>query len=245
MAAEKTLDTIRQFGLALKGPLTTPVGQGIRSLNVQIRQILDLYVCLRPVRYFAGVPSPMRHPELVDMVIFRENTEDVYSGIEWPAESAEAIELIEWIEKKTGKKLNPDSGIGIKPISRSGTQRLVRRAIEYALRRKKPSVTLVHKGNIMKFTEGAFRTWGYELAQNEFPNETLTEAEFDQQPDDKLALCKSHHQRPDCRYDVPAGPLTSVRILGHCHRQSERGLSFRCPGGPGWGLGHGPGGQPG
>ena len=132
----------------------------------------------------------MRHPELVNMVIFRENTEDLYSGIEWPAESAEAIELIEWIARKTGKKINPDSGIGIKPISRTGTQRLVRRAIEYALRRKKPSVTLVHKGNIMKFTEGAFRTWGYELAQNEFPNETLTEAEFDQQPDHKLALSK-------------------------------------------------------
>ncbi len=185
-----TIDAIRQFGLALKGPLTTPIGQGIRSLNVQIRQVLDLYVCLRPVRYFAGVPSPMRHPELVNMVIFRENTEDVYSGIEWPAESAEAIELSEWIAKKTGRKLNPDSGIGIKPISRTGTQRLVRRAIEYALRRNKPSVTLVHKGNIMKFTEGAFRTWGYELAQKEFPNETLTEAEFDRQPDGQHSLTK-------------------------------------------------------
>jgi isocitrate dehydrogenase len=187
---EQTLEAIRRFGLALKGPLTTPVGQGIRSLNVQIRQVLDLYVCLRPVRYFTGVPSPMRHPELVNMVIFRENTEDVYSGIEWPAESAEAVELSEWIAKKTGKKLNPDSGIGIKPISRTGTQRLVRRAIEYALRRGKPSVTLVHKGNIMKFTEGAFRTWGYELARKEFPNETITEAEFDRQPDDKKSQRK-------------------------------------------------------
>jgi isocitrate dehydrogenase len=187
---EQTINTVRQFGLALKGPLTTPIGQGIRSLNVQIRQILDLYVCLRPVRYLTGVPSPVRHPELVDMVIFRENTEDVYSGIEWPAESAEALELSQWIEKKTGKKLNPDSGIGIKPISRSGTQRLVRRAIEYALRRNKPSVTLVHKGNIMKFTEGAFRHWGYELARNEFPNETLTEAELHQQPEDKQSSRK-------------------------------------------------------
>lgn len=187
---KQTIEAIRQFGLALKGPLTTPIGQGIRSLNVQIRQVLDLYVCLRPVRYFAGVPSPMRHPELVNMVIFRENTEDVYSGIEWPAESAEALELSEWITKKTGRKLNPDSGIGIKPISRTGTQRLVRRAIEYALRRNKPSVTLVHKGNIMKFTEGAFRTWGYELAQKEFPNETLTEAEFDRQPYDQHSLTK-------------------------------------------------------
>jgi len=179
---ESTLEVIRQFGLALKGPLTTPVGQGIRSLNVQIRQVLDLYVCLRPVRYFRGVPSPMCHPELVDMVIFRENTEDVYSGIEWPAGSAEAIEISAWIQKKTGKKLNLDTGIGIKPISRSGTERLVRRAIEYALRRNKPSVTLVHKGNIMKFTEGAFRNWGYELAEKEFSKETLTEREFEQNP---------------------------------------------------------------
>ena len=187
---EQTLETIRQNGLALKGPLTTPIGQGIRSLNVQIRQVLDLYACLRPIRYFTGVPSPMRHPELVNMVIFRENTEDVYSGIEWPAESAETLELIEWILKKTGKKLNPDSGIGIKPISRTGTRRLVRRAIEYALRRGKPSVTLVHKGNIMKFTEGAFRNWGYELAQEEFPGETMTEAEFGRQPAEKQSLKK-------------------------------------------------------
>jgi isocitrate dehydrogenase len=175
---EQTLDTIRRYGLALKGPLTTPVGQGMRSLNVQIRQQLDLYVCLRPVRYFKGVPSPMRYPELVDMVIFRENTEDVYSGIEWPADSPETEELLQWIEKRTGKKLNPDSGIGIKPISRFGTRRLVRRAIEYAIQRNKPSVTLVHKGNIMKFTEGAFRNWGYELARQEFSEETWTEAEM-------------------------------------------------------------------
>ena len=187
---EKTLDTIRLNGLALKGPLTTPVGKGIRSLNVQLRQILDLYVCLRPIRYFAGVPSPTRHPELVDMVVFRENTEDVYSGIEWPAESAEARELIEWIKKKTGKQLNLDSGIGIKPISRLGTRRLVRRAIEYALQRNKPSVTLVHKGNIMKFTEGAFRDWGYELALEEFPNETITEAELQKQPKENKFLKK-------------------------------------------------------
>ena len=188
---EETLKTIRTCGLALKGPLTTPVGQGIRSLNVQLRQILDLYVCLRPVRYFSGVPSPMRHPEVVDMVIFRENTEDVYAGLEWPAGSDEAKELAIWIEKKTGKTLNLDSGIGIKPISRQGTQRLVRRAIEYALHRGKPSVTLVHKGNIMKFTEGAFRSWGYELAQKEFPHETITEAELLKQQDDKnLSLKK-------------------------------------------------------
>jgi isocitrate dehydrogenase len=179
---EKTLEVISQNGLALKGPLTTPVGKGIRSLNVQLRQILDLYVCLRPVRYFSGVPSPMRHPEKVDIVIFRENTEDVYSGIEWPAGSPESGELSEWIRKKTGKKLKHDSAIGIKPISSSGSKRLIRRAIEYALRRRKSSVTLVHKGNIMKFTEGAFRNWGYELAREEFPDQTIAEAELGNKP---------------------------------------------------------------
>ena len=182
---EKTLDLIRLHGLALKGPLTTPVGKGFRSLNVQLRQILDLYVCLRPVRYFAGVPSPMRHPEKVDMVIFRENTEDVYSGLEWPAGSSEALELAEWVEKKTGRKINEDSGIGLKPISIFGTKRLVRRAIEYALRRHKPNVTLVHKGNIMKFTEGAFRSWGYELASEEFPLETMAEKDIQNSPQGK------------------------------------------------------------
>jgi isocitrate dehydrogenase len=187
---ENTLEAIRRYGLALKGPLTTPVGKGIRSLNVRIRQILDLYVCLRPVRYFSGVPSPMRHPEKVDMVIFRENTEDVYSGIEWPAGSPESRELAEWIEKKTGKRVNPDSGIGIKPISRSGSQRLVRRAIEYAWRRRKPHVTLVHKGNIMKFTEGAFRDWGYELAREEFPDQTITEAVLQNHPGEEPASRK-------------------------------------------------------
>lgn len=175
---EETVAVIRKYGLALKGPLTTPVGQGIRSLNVQLRQVLDLYVCLRPVRYFDGVPSPMRKPELVDMVIFRENTEDVYAGIEWPAESPEAEELKRWVENRIGKTLPSHSGIGLKPISRFGTQRLVRRAIEYALRRGRSSVTLVHKGNIMKFTEGAFRQWGYEVARREFPEQTITEDEL-------------------------------------------------------------------
>ncbi|MCU0579410.1 MAG: isocitrate dehydrogenase (NADP(+)) [Desulfobacterota bacterium] len=176
----ETLQTIRQYGLALKGPLTTPVGQGIRSLNVQLRQELDLYVCLRPVRYFQGVPSPMRRPELVDMVVFRENTEDVYAGIEWPASAPETWELLRWIEEKTGKHLEPDTAIGIKPMSREGTRRLVRRAIQYALSRGKSSVTLVHKGNIMKYTEGAFRLWGYELAREEFPSETIPESEWQQ-----------------------------------------------------------------
>ena len=174
----ETLQAIRRYGIALKGPLTTPVGKGLRSLNVQLRQELGLYVCLRPVRYFEGVPSPMKRPDLVDMVVFRENTEDVYAGLEWPAEAPETWELIRWIKEKTGKILEIDTGIGIKPISRSGTRRLVRRAIQYALSRGKTSVTLVHKGNIMKFTEGAFCQWGYEVAKEEFPSETITEAEW-------------------------------------------------------------------
>jgi isocitrate dehydrogenase len=188
----ETLEAIRRYGIALKGPLTTPVGKGMRSLNVQLRQELDLYVCLRPVRYFQGVPSPMKRPDLVDMVVFRENTEDVYAGLEWPAEAPETWELIRWIKEKTGKKLEIDTGIGIKPISRSGTRRLVRRAIQYALSRRKTSVTLVHKGNIMKYTEGAFRQWGYEVAQEEFPSETITEAEWllnrNQGQDSKLII---------------------------------------------------------
>jgi isocitrate dehydrogenase len=174
----ETLQAIRRYGIALKGPLTTPVGKGLRSLNVQLRQELDLYVCLRPVRYFRGVPSPMKRPDLVDMVVFRENTEDVYAGLEWPAEAPETGELIRWIKEKTGKILEIDTGIGIKPISRSGTRRLVRRAIQYALSHGKNSVTLVHKGNIMKFTEGAFCQWGYEVAKEEFPSETITEADW-------------------------------------------------------------------
>ncbi len=188
----ETLEAIRRYGIALKGPLTTPVGKGMRSLNVQLRQELDLYVCLRPVRYFQGVPSPMKRPDLVDMVVFRENTEDVYAGLEWPAEAPETWELIRWIKEKTGKKLEIDTGIGIKPISRSGTRRLVRRAIQYALSRRRTSVTLVHKGNIMKYTEGAFRQWGYEVAQEEFPSETITEAEWllnrNQGQDSKLII---------------------------------------------------------
>jgi isocitrate dehydrogenase len=175
---EETLSTIKDYVVAIKGPLTTPIGAGIRSLNVTLRQELDLYACVRPVRYFDGVPSPVKHPEQVDMIIFRENTEDVYAGIEWPKGSPEALKLIEFLEKEMGKKLRPDSGIGIKPMSEFGSKRLVRKAIRYALEAGKDSVTLVHKGNIMKFTEGAFRTWGYELAKEEFGNVTLTEQEL-------------------------------------------------------------------
>ena len=172
---EDTLRTIKEHVVAIKGPLTTPVGGGIRSLNVTIRQVLDLYACVRPVRWVPGTPSPVKHPEKVDMVVFRENTEDVYAGIEWEAGSKEAKRLIEFIKEEFGKEIRPDSGIGIKPISRFGTRRLVRKAIEYALSHRKPSVTLVHKGNIMKFTEGAFAKWGYELAEEEFPEKTVAE----------------------------------------------------------------------
>jgi isocitrate dehydrogenase len=168
---EETLDAVREYSVAIKGPMTTPVGGGIRSLNVALRQELDLYVCLRPVRWFPGVPSPVKDPSKVDMVIFRENTEDIYAGIEWPAESDGARKLIAFLRDELGvsKIRFPDtSGIGVKPISREGTQRLVRRALRYAIERDRRSVTLVHKGNIMKFTEGAFRDWGYELAESEF-----------------------------------------------------------------------------
>ena len=172
-----SVEAVKQFRIAIKGPLTTPVGGGIRSLNVSLRQILNLYACVRPVRYFSGVPSPVKHPERMNVVIFRENTEDVYSGIEWREGTSEVKQVIEFLEKALGKKVRPDSGIGIKPISRTGTQNLVRRALRYALDNGLKRVTLVHKGNIMKFTEGAFRDWGYELATTEFRNEIVTERE--------------------------------------------------------------------
>jgi isocitrate dehydrogenase len=173
---EETLEAVREFSVAIKGPMTTPVGGGIRSLNVALRQELDLYVCLRPVRYFRGVPSPLKDPSKTDMVIFRENTEDIYAGIEWEAESEGARRVISFLQDDLGvRKIRfPEtSGIGIKPISREGTERLVRRAIRYAIDNDRASVTLVHKGNIMKFTEGAFRDWGYELAEREFGAEPL------------------------------------------------------------------------
>lgn len=177
----ETVDAIRDFRVAIKGPLTTPVGGGIRSLNVALRQILDLYSCERPVRYFTGVPSPVKHPEKMDLIIFRENTEDVYIGIEWKSGSPEAKKLLDFLNNdmlRDGKKqIRWDSGVGIKPISPTGTKRLVRRAIKYALANQRPSLTLVHKGNIQKFTEGGFRDWGYELAQEEFRADTVTERE--------------------------------------------------------------------
>ena len=169
-----TLDAITQYRVAIKGPLTTPVGGGIRSLNVTLRQVLDLYACVRPVRWFNGVPSPVKEPEKVNMVIFRENTEDVYAGIEWPAGSENAKKLIDFLGQ-LGKEVRPDSGIGIKPISITGSKRLVRKALRYSMECGRKSVTLVHKGNIMKFTEGAFRDWGYEVACDEFGERTVTE----------------------------------------------------------------------
>ncbi|MCL6565150.1 MAG: NADP-dependent isocitrate dehydrogenase [Acidobacteriia bacterium] len=178
---QDTVEAIRDFRIAIKGPLTTPIGGGIRSLNVTLRQVLDLYACVRPVRYFPGVPSPVRHPEKMNVVIFRENTEDVYAGIEWKSGTAEARKLLEFLNHEmlqgTGKQIRWDSGVGIKPISPTGTKRLVRRAIRYALEQNRRVVTLVHKGNIQKFTEGAFRDWGYELAREEFRDQIVTERE--------------------------------------------------------------------
>ena len=178
----ETLDAFREYLVGIKGPLTTPVGGGIRSLNVALRQELDLYACVRPVRYYDGVPSPVKHPELTDMVIFRENTEDIYAGIEYMNGTPQAQKMLEFLVDEMGvKKIRfPDSSsFGIKPVSKEGTERLVRAAILYALAHKKPSVTIVHKGNIMKFTEGAFKTWGYELAEKEFGSKVFTWAQYD------------------------------------------------------------------
>lgn len=183
---KSTLDALKDYKVSLKGPLTTPVGGGIRSLNVTIRQELDLYACVRPVRYIAGVPSPMRHPEKVDMVIFRENTEDVYAGIEWASGSEEAQKLIEFLNQTLGRSVDRTAGIGIKPMTREGSERLIRRAIRYALDHGRRSVTLMHKGNIMKFTEGAFRDWGYDLARREFSDEVITEEALYQVYDGKV-----------------------------------------------------------
>jgi len=180
-APEETIETIREHKIGIKGPLTTPVGGGIRSINVLLRQKLDLYACIRPVKYLSGTPSPVKHPENVDIVVFRENTEDVYAGIEWKEGSEEALRLGAFLEREMGKKIREDSGIGIKPISRFATKRLVRMALPYALAHGRKSVTLVHKGNIMKFTEGAFRDWGYEVAKEEFGDRILLESEMEKE----------------------------------------------------------------
>ncbi|RMF18762.1 MAG: NADP-dependent isocitrate dehydrogenase, partial [Candidatus Dadabacteria bacterium] len=174
---DETVEAFREYLVGIKGPLTTPIGGGIRSLNVALRQMLDLYVCLRPVRYFDGVPSPVRHPELVDMVIFRENTEDIYAGIEWEQGTPAAQKVLDFLKTEFPEsyakiRFPESSGLGLKPVSREGTERLVRGAIDYAIRNGRKSVTLVHKGNIMKFTEGAFRNWGYALAEREYADKT-------------------------------------------------------------------------
>ncbi|MRH42882.1 NADP-dependent isocitrate dehydrogenase [Aquibacillus halophilus] len=184
----ETLDAIREYKVAIKGPLTTPIGGGIRSLNVALRQELDLFTCLRPVRYFAGVPSPVKRPEDTDMVIFRENTEDIYAGIEWQQGSPEVKKVIDFLQNEMGVKnirFPETSGIGVKPVSEEGTKRLVRSAIEYAINEGRKSVTLVHKGNIMKFTEGSFKAWGYELAEEEYGDKVFTWAEYDKIVDEK------------------------------------------------------------
>ncbi|MFH0735025.1 MAG: isocitrate dehydrogenase (NADP(+)) [bacterium] len=190
---DETVDAIKEYIVAIKGPLTTPVGGGIRSLNVALRQILDLFTCVRPVKYYNGTPSPVKRPEDLDVIIFRENTEDLYAGIEFKANSEEAVKLINFINTNFNKNIRPESGIGIKPMSQFGTERLVKKAIEYAIENNKKSVTLVHKGNIMKFTEGSFKDWGYETAKKYFREFTITEAELyldydGKQPEGKIVI---------------------------------------------------------
>jgi isocitrate dehydrogenase len=185
---DDTVEAFREYLIGIKGPLTTPVGGGIRSLNVALRQILDLYVCLRPVRWFPGVPSPVKHPELVDVVIFRENTEDIYAGLEVEEGTPEAKKLISLLKENFGWKIREDSGVGIKPVSVTGSKRLIRAALNYAVEHKRKSVTLVHKGNIQKFTEGAFRSWGYELVREEFSDVAVGWDDCGGQPGDKILV---------------------------------------------------------
>jgi len=234
----ETLEAFSEFHVAIKGPLTTPVGGGFRSLNVTIRQVLDLYACVRPVRYFEGVPSPVKHPEKLDVVIFRENTEDVYAGIEWQEGTEEARKLIQFLKNEMGKTVREDSGIGIKPMSVFGSRRLVRSAIRYAIQRRRPSVTLVHKGNIMKYTEGAFRDWGYQLAREEFGDVTVTEEELyskhnGQVPEGKIVIkdriADSMFQqvllRPE-EYDVCAMPNLNGDYLSDACAAQVGGLGM-------------------
>lgn len=234
----KTIDDIRRCVVAIKGPLTTPVGGGMRSLNVALRQILDLYACIRPVHYIPGVPSPMKRPEDVHMVVFRENTEDVYAGIEWPADSGEAKQLAQFLHDVLGAEVRPGSAIGIKPMSRFGSARLVRMAIRYALDRGLPSVTLVHKGNIMKFTEGGFREWGYGVAADEFPDRTISEMDINKRyngnaPQGKViikdriadAMFQQALLRPD-EYDVLATPNLNGDYLSDALAAQVGGLGM-------------------
>jgi len=236
---EETLAVIREHRVAIKGPLTTPVGGGIRSLNVALRQILDLYACIRPVRYFAGVAAPVKEPGKLDVVIFRENIEDVYAGIEYKAESPEADAVIEFLQRRFGAKIRAKSAIGIKPMSKFGSQRLVVKAIQYAIKRKRPSVTLVHKGNIMKFTEGGFRDWGYEIAKERFGAQTVTEAEGGKRKEDVAkvvikdriadAMFQQLVLRPD-EYSVIAAPNLNGDYLSDAAAAQVGGLGL-APGG--------------
>ena len=236
---EETLGKIREHRVAIKGPLTTPVGGGIRSLNVALRQILDLYACIRPVRYFEGVPSPMKAPGKLNIIIFRENIEDVYAGIEYKAQSAEANAVIEFLGGRFGAKIRAGSAIGIKPMSKFGSQRLVTKAIQHAIRRRLPSVTLVHKGNIMKFTEGAFRDWGYEIANERFGEHTVPEADGGKRKEDggkiviKDRIADSMFQqlllRPD-EYSVIASPNLNGDYLSDAAAAQVGGLGL-APGG--------------
>ncbi|MBD3210256.1 isocitrate dehydrogenase (NADP(+)) [Candidatus Micrarchaeota archaeon] len=228
---QETVDAIREYLVAIKGPLTTPVGGGYRSLNVTLRQMLELYSCVRPVRWFEGTPAPVKEPKKLDVVIFRENTEDVYAGIEWKQGTEEAKKVIGFLNKEMKKQVREDSGIGVKPISVEGTKRLVAAAIQYALDHGRKSVTLVHKGNIMKFTEGAFREWGYEVARERFPDKTITEAELSENngevPEGKVvvndriadAMFQQLLLRPS-EYDVIATPnLNGDYISDACAAQ--------------------------
>jgi len=235
---DETLKAIREYHIAIKGPLTTPVGGGIRSVNVQLRQALELYACVRPVKYIKGVPSPVKEPEKVDMIIFRENMEDVYAGIEWQQGSKEAIKLRKFLKDQFGLKIPKDAGLGIKPISISNTKRLVRKAIQYAIDHNRKSVTLVHKGNIMKFTEGAFREWGYSLAREEFGQQTITEKECQEKfggkvPEGKIvikdriadAMFQQVLLRPD-EYDVIATPNLNGDYLSDALAAQVGGLGM-------------------
>jgi isocitrate dehydrogenase len=237
-----TLEAIKEFVVAIKGPLTTPVGGGIRSLNVTLRQVLDLFACVRPVKYYDGVPSPMKRPQDLNIVIYRENTEDVYAGIEWREGTPDAKKMIDFLNTQMQKKVRTDSGIGIKPMSAFGSKRLVKKAIQYAIESDRKSVTLVHKGNIMKFTEGAFRDWGYQVAREEFPNDTITESELTEkyggkQPPSKILIkdriADSMFQqlllRPS-EYDVVATPNLNGDYLSDAAAAQVGGLGI-APGG--------------
>jgi isocitrate dehydrogenase len=241
---EDTLRAMEYFHVSIKGPLTTPIGEGHRSFNVSIRQILDLYACVRPVNYIKGVPAPVKEPEKLDVVIFRENTEDVYAGIEWKAGTDEANMVIAFLKGKFGSNIRENSGIGIKPMSAFATKRLMRMAIQYAIDHKRPSVTLVHKGNIMKYTEGAFKNWGYEVAKDEFASKIITEEELgsQSQPSDKIIIkdriADSMFQqvliRPD-EYDVVVTPNLNGDYLSDACAAQVGGLGIA----PGANIGDG------